>query len=102
MEPWEADQCPSWERRCEGAPAPPRPWGWVDGRRQRLTRLWGGAVWQKGVFPPQQKAPWETALSHLLSFFLSLGLSGLKKFSVSKIKSKMRETGAWGGAKNSA
>ena len=59
-------------------------------------------MWQKGLSPPQQKAPWETALSHLLSFFLSLGLSGLKKFSVSKIKSKMRETGAWGGAKNSA
>lgn len=61
-----------------------------------------GGVWQKGVFPPQQKAPWETALSHLLSFFLSLALFGLKKFSVSKIKNKTRETGAWGGAKNSA
>lgn len=98
MEPLEAEQCPSGERSCEGAP-PLRMGRWQKAKAAQATGR--GGVAERGL-PPQQKAPWETALSHLLSFFLSLGLSGLKKFSVNKIKSKMRETGAWGGAKNSA
>ena len=97
----EAEQCPSWERRYEGSPALAPKDGWMV-QATADQAMGRGGVWQKGVFPPEQKAPWETALSHLLSFFLSLALSGLKKFSVSKIKNKTRETGAWGGAKNSA
>ena len=75
---------------------------WVEcGRRMEGDRDKEGRWVAEGGLSPQQKAPRETALCYSLSFFLSLALSGLKKFSVSKIKSKMRDAGGWGGATHS-
>lgn len=78
--------------------SPRRVWAEVGYRKHPARKVtadwgWGGRLVDRGGLSPQQKAPWSTH-SHFLRFFLSLGLQGLGKFRGSKIKNKMRETGA--------
>lgn len=61
---------------------------WAPHGRCRLTQEWRGQVGGRRGFFPQQKAPWETALSPLLSFFPSLARPDSRNSAWIKLKTR--------------